>query len=92
MREHQICMCHMISPTQICDLCDMWYHIGCEHISVSEYELWKHENQKAPRFCRLCINRFKHLKNESETISEENTEFSNENDELKDLVKRLGSA
>lgn len=79
-----------------CDLCEHWFHIGCQHVPLSEYKLYKHDDHKAPWFCKPCHNRFKQLRKENREIKvendklrDENTELKKTNTELLEQIKRL---
>ena len=80
----------------LCDLCEHWFHVGCQHMSSNEYKLYMHEDHKAPWFCKQCYNRFKHLGKECKAIKAENTILKEENiglkrtnAELLEQIKRL---
>lgn len=45
----------------LCELCEEWFHIGCQKIPLAEYKIYKHEDCKAIWFCNKCNNKFKHL-------------------------------
>lgn len=45
----------------LCELCEEWFHIGCQKIPLAEYKIYKHEDCKAIWFCNKCNNKLKHL-------------------------------
>ena len=79
-----------------CDLCENWFHIGCQHMPLNEYRLYMHEDHKTPWFCKMCHNRVRQLGKENKAIREENSmlkeeniELKKANSELKEQIKRL---
>lgn len=79
-----------------CDLCEHWFHIGCQHMHINEYKLYMHEDYKATWFCKQCNSRVRHLSKENKAIKEENTMLKEENtglkranEELKEQIKLL---
>ncbi len=45
-----------------CQLCDSWFHIGYQCVSLNEYKIYKHEDCNAIWLCTPSNNKFKHLK------------------------------
>ena len=67
----------------ICELCDYWFHIGCQQISINEYKLYNHEDHKAPWFCKQCYHKFRQLSKEHKEVKTENSSLRTENLDLK---------
>lgn len=56
----------------LCELCDWWYHIGCQKVGVEEYNLHKEKKIKSKWFCLKCNTSFKTLKKVNRDMKDEN--------------------
>ena len=71
----------------LCDLCELWFHIGCQGIDQTEYNLYQQEEHKARWFCMGCSSIYKDLKKANEKMKEENKRMKDENEDLKKVIE-----
>ncbi|KAK4313606.1 hypothetical protein Pmani_015061 [Petrolisthes manimaculis] len=55
-----------------CELCDWWYHTGCQKVVIEEYNMYKEQKVKAKWFCHKCNTYFKNLKKVNKDMKDEN--------------------
>lgn len=67
----------------LCEVCDLWYHNGCEKVTVEQYDfLMDEQNEAIAWICRKCKG---NIKNYATKIDK----LVNENKELKERLERL---
>ena len=78
-----------------CDMCDMWFHCGCEKVSAEEYELLERSDSVAQWFCSACRGQVKNLtrenklKGENKILREENELLRNRLEELERTMREI---
>ena len=66
-----------------CEVCEQWFHIGCEKVTVAQYEfLIQEENKSIPWSCRKCRGNLKQYAKKMNRILAENNE-------LKERIEKL---
>ena len=68
-----------------CDLCDKWYHCGCEKVSIGDYKILN-QCDSAKWFCRKCNSSHNDTKKENALLRQEVQKLREENQMLKDRL------
>lgn len=71
-----------------CDLCDKWYHAGCQKVTLERYKMMQ-KLKEITWFCKGCKGKYKDLKSENRKLREEVKELHRENKELKDRMEAI---
>lgn len=66
-----------------CEVCENWFHVGCEKVTKEQYEfLMDEENKTIPWICRKCKGNLKHYAKKVDRLEREK-------EELKDRLEKL---
>ena len=74
-----------------CDLCEVWFHAGCQGVQINEYRLYTSKECKAKWFCHQCDDSYRNLKKDNKAMKERNKELMATNNELEAKVQSLES-
>lgn len=56
-----------------CEACETWYHIGCDKVSVPQYEFFcDKDNKHIPYCCKRCAPNVKQSVRKINSLKEEN--------------------
>lgn len=68
-----------------CEVCEQWFHIGCEKVTVPQYDfLIQKENKTTPWSCKQCRGNLKHYAKRMNRILAENCELKERIEELQE--------
>lgn len=71
-----------------CELCEEWYHIGCQKVPADRYKLMQ-RMEEFTWFCSGCGGKFKNLKEENKKLREELKTLLKENEDMKNRMKTV---